>query len=182
MGSLYFDEAEIVKELQERGYRVVKVNFPEKVSNIKDLVDYFYARRFHYNPDRPFPLSRNFEQDQKYISVIVRKRQELGLSRVQAVRECAMLIETLFRFEKHLKLRDPVLSPQALTVGFIMEKVCAIANDEIGEAGEEETGRFIDEINEIYEKKFAARDEERASESRKRIIERLDDEQRHRNP
>ena len=181
MTSLYFDEEEMVKELRERGYRVVKVVFPEIVSSIKDLIDYFYARRFHYNEDRPFPLSRNFENDQKYMNVIVKKRQDMGLSRVQAVRECAMLVETLFRFEKHLKLREPVLSPQALTVGFIMEKVCAIANGEIGEAGEEETGRHIDEVNEIYEKKFAQRDTDRAAESRKRILERLHD-QRDRNP
>lgn len=173
MSSLYFDEEEMVKELRDRGYRVIKVVFPEIVSSIKDLIDYFYARRFHYNEDRPFPLSRNFENDQKYMHGIVKKRQDMGLSRVQAVRECAMLIETLFRFEKHLKLREPVLSPQALTVGFIMEKVCAIANDEIGEAGEEETGRYIDEINETYEKKFAQRDADRAAESRKRILERI---------
>jgi len=173
MGSLYFDEEDMVRELRERGYRVIKVEFPATVSNIKDLLDYFYARRFHYNPDRPFPVSRNFDADRKYISNLVKKRQDTGLSRIQAIRECAVLIETLFRFEKYLKLKEPVLSPQALTVGFIMEKVCAIANDEIDEASEEETRQYIDEVNKIYEKKYAVRDAEIATASRKRILERL---------
>jgi hypothetical protein len=175
MSSLYFDEEEAVRELKERGYRVLKVDFPDKVSNIKDLVDYFYARRMYYNQEREFPISRNFDEDQKYMSVFVKKRQDTGLSRIQAVRECSMLIEATFRFEKHLKLREPILSPQALTVGFIIAKVCAIVNDEIAEASEAETGRYIDEINEVYETEFAQRDAERAAESRRRIMEGLHD-------
>jgi hypothetical protein len=182
VSALYFDEEEAVRELRERGYRVLKVDFPDKVSNIKDLVDYFYACRMYYNPDREFPISRNFDEDQKYMSVFVKKRQDMGLSRIQAVRECSMLIEAAFRFEKHLQLKEPILSPQALTVGFIMEKVCAIVNDEIAEASEEETRRYIDEINEIYETEFAQRDAERAADSRRRIMEGLHDQRSNRNP
>lgn len=172
--SFYFDEEEAVKELQERGYRVVKVDFPNAtVSSIKDLIDYFYARRLYYNPDRPFPPSRNFVQDRKFMAGFVKKRQELGLNRKQAIREAAMLIETLFRFEKYLQLREPIMSPKALEVGFIMDRVCAIASDEIDEASEAETERYIDEINKIYNKKFAVRDAELAASSRERIIERM---------
>ena len=173
MSSLYFDEEEAVEQLRQRGYRVVKVEFPATASTIKDLLDYFYARRLYYNPSRPFPPSRNFEEDRKYISTFVKKRQELGLGKKNAVRECAMLIETLFRFEKHLKLRTPIMSPRVLSVGFIMEKVCAIASDEIAEASEDETERYIDEINEVYDRKYAERDAKRAEASRKRILERL---------
>jgi len=172
--SLYFDDEEAAEKLRERGYRVVKVEFPAAASTIKDLIDYFYARRLFYNPDRPFPPSRNFVEDRKFLSVFVKKRQDLGLSRKEAIREAAMLIEVLFRFEEHLKLRTPVMSPKALLVGFIIERVCAIANDEIDEASEAETERYITEINEIYNKKFAERDKELATASRKRILERLD--------
>ena len=179
--SLYFDEQGAVEELRERGYRVVKVEFPDATaSSIKDLIEYFYARRLYYNPDRKFPPARNFEDDRKYMSGFVKKRQALGLSKKQAVREAAMLIETLFRFEKHLKLREPVMSPRVLEVAFIMDRVCAIASDEIDEASEAETERFVDEINEVYNRKFAARDEEIAAASRERILERLNG-QRHGN-
>ena len=178
--SLYFDEVEAVEKLRERGYRVLKVEFSTAASSIKDLLEYFYARRLYYNPDRPFPISRNFAEDRNYISGLVKKRQDLGLSRKNAIRESAMLIETLFRFEDHLKLREPILSPRVLQVGFIMERVCAIASDEIDEASEAETGRYIDAINEIYNKKFAERDAELAVASRERILEKLDG-QRNRN-
>ena len=112
-------------------------------------------------------------EDRKYISGFVKKRQELGLSRKHATREAAMLIEVLFRFEKHLKLRTPIMSPRVLQVGFIMERVCAIASGEIDEASEEETERYIDAVNEIYNKKYAERDTELAVASRKRILGRL---------
>ncbi len=178
--SLYFDEGEAVEKLRELGYRVIKVEFSPSASNIKNLVEYFYARRLYYNPDRPFPLSRNFAEDRNYLSGFVKKRQALGLSKKNAVREAAMLIEVLFRFEKHLRLKEPVMSPSALGVGFIMNRVCAIANDEIDEASEDETGRYIDEINEVYDKKYAKQDMDLAEDSRKRILERLSHGQRDR--
>ena len=171
--SLYFDEEDAVEKLRDRGYRVVKVEFPLTASSIKDLIDYFYARRLFYNPDRLFPASRNFVKDRNYISGFVKKRQELGLSRKNAIREAAMLIEVLFRFEEHLPLRTPVMSPRVLQVAFIMDRVCAIASDEIDEASEDETERYINEVNESYNRKYAARDAELAEASRKRILERL---------
>ena len=81
--SLYFDESESVEKLRERGYRVVKVEFPGSATTIKDLLEYFYARRLFYNPDRPFPPSRNLVQDRNYISGFVRKRQQLGSRRIR---------------------------------------------------------------------------------------------------
>jgi len=88
--SLYFDEEDAVDQLRERGYRVVKVEFPNTVTTIKDLIEYFYARRLYYNSNRPFPISRNFEEDKKYVSVLVKKRQAMGLSRKNAIKEAAM--------------------------------------------------------------------------------------------
>ena len=54
--SLYFDEEDAAEKLREQGYRVTKVMFPATASNIKDLIEYFYARRLYYNPDRLFQL------------------------------------------------------------------------------------------------------------------------------
>ena len=89
--SWYFDEEEAAEKLRELGYRVIKVEFSPAASNIKDLIEYFYARRLYYNPDRPFPPSRNFVEDRNYLSGFVKKRQALGLSKKNAVREAAML-------------------------------------------------------------------------------------------
>jgi len=170
-----FDEEKAVRELQERGYRVVKVEYPEVplLKTAKDLVQHFYARRQFYNPDRRFPPSLNYSQDTKLISGLLRKRQQLGLSRKVAVQEVAVLIETLFKFEEHLKLSEPVLSPRILEIGPIMNRICTYANGEVGVVGEAETEEFVNEINKLYEKKFAERDSERAAQSRKRILGRL---------
>ncbi len=174
---MFFEEEEAVQELQDLGYRVVKVAFPEasSVKTVKDLMEHFYACRLFYNPDRKFPLSLNFKQDTKFISGFLRKRQQAGLSRKIAVQEAAMLIDTLFKFEGHLKLREPVTSPRILEVGSIMDRICTYANGEVDEVGEVNTGMFIDEINAVYNKKYAERDAARAAASRKRILERLSD-------
>jgi hypothetical protein len=172
---MYFDEEEVIKELRKRGYRVTKVDFPEvpALKTAKDLVQHFYARRQFYNPNRRFPPSLNYQEDTKLISALLRKREQLGLSRKVAVQEVAVLIETLFKFEEHLKLSEPVLSPRILGVGSIMNRVCTYANGEVDEVSEAETEEFINEVNQIYEKKFAERDSVRAAQSRKRILEKL---------
>lgn len=172
---MFFDEEEVVKELRERGYRVLKLEFPEvsSVETTKDLVQHFYARRQFYHPDRAFPPSLNYREDTKLISGLVKKRQKLGLSRKVAIQEVAMLIETLFKFEEHLKLSEPVLSPRILEIDSIMNRICAYANGEVGEVGEAETEEFVNEVNELYNKTYAERDSERAAQSRKRILERL---------
>lgn len=172
---MFFEEEEAVQKLQDLGYRVVKVEFPEapSVKTAKDLVEYFYARRQFYNPDRRFPPSLNFKQDTKFMSGFLKKRQQSGLSRKIAVQEAAVLIDTLFKFEGHLKLREPVMSPRILEVGSIMDRICTYANGEADEVGEVDTNMFIDEINVVYNKKYAERDAARAAASRKRILKRL---------
>ena len=183
--SLYFDDGDAIDYLQKRGYRVLKVAHLEVdlIKTIKDLVDYFYARRLFYNPDRMLPNSRNFKEDTKFIHGFVKKRQQLGLGKKAALQEAAMLIDALFKFEEYLKLREPVMSPRILQVDSIMDRICSYANGEVAEVGEAETIRFIDDINRLYSKKFAQRDSDRAAQSRQSILERLRslNEQRHGN-
>ncbi len=177
MAGLYFDEEEAVEALQNCGYRVIKLDLPESssVTSIKGLVDYFYACRLYYNQDRKFPNSRNFKEDTKYITTFVKKRQKLGLSKKFAVQEAVVLIETLFKFEKHLKLRTPVMSPVVLGLDFIMDRICAYANGEIDEVNEMDTEMFIDKMNKVYDKKFAERDSQRAAIGLERILEKINE-------
>lgn len=171
--SLYFDEEEAISELQKRGYRVIKEKFPkvEFITTIRELVDYFYSRRKFYNPDRKFPYSIDYTEDNKYISSFIRSREKLGLGRKAAVQEAAVLIDTLFKFEEHLKLKTPIISPTILAVRPIMDRVCSFANGEVDEVAEWENLRFIDVINEKYEKKFFEADFKEAEIERKAILE-----------
>ncbi len=175
---LFFDEEEAVTALQKRGYRVVKEDFCDTapITTVKELVNFFYSRRQYYNSDRKFPYSIDYSADSKYISSFIRSRQKLGLGRKAAIAEATVLVEALFKFEEHLHLKAPVISPAILAVRPLMDRVCSYMNGEVGEVGEAETEIFIDEINEIYNKEFGQRDFERASEKRKEILENLDGE------
>jgi hypothetical protein len=174
--SLYFDEQEAVEELQRRGYRVFKESYPdfESIRTAKDLLEYFYARRKFYNSERRFPESIDHQGNTKVISSFIRSRQKLGLSRQNAVRECAELIENMFKYEKHMSLKEPIISVNILTVRPIMDRVCSIANQENKEVVELENHMFLDKFYEDYENAYGERDDKVAKEKRKEILEALD--------
>jgi hypothetical protein len=175
--SLYFDEEEAVETLRERGYRVIKVDFPdtESVTTTKKLVEYFYARRFYYNPDRKFPASIDWKTDNLLAADLVRSRQKLGLSRKNAVKEAAVLVDALFKYEKFLKLKNPILHLTILGYRPIMDSICGYLNAENSDVEEFKTNEYIDKINEIYNVEYAQRDFEKAAENRKLILEKLNE-------
>ena len=177
--SLYFDEQEAVEELRNRGYRVFKESYPdfESIRTAKDLLEYFYARRKFYNPERRFPESISYQTDTKMVSSFVRSRQALGLSRVNAIRECAELVENMFKYEKYLHLKEPIISIRILAVRSIMDRVCSIANEEHREVEELESAKCLDDFYATYEKEYGERDTEAARENRKEILEALDGEE-----
>ncbi len=173
---LYFDEQEAIKELRNLGYRVVKESYPafEGLRTIKDLLEYFYARRKFYNSERKFPASIDYQGNTKIISSFVLNRQKLGLNRKNAVRECAELIENMFKYEKHLYLKEPIISVNILTVRPIMDRVCSIANEENREVEAIKNDIYLSKFYEDYENKFGERDDEIVREKRKEILEALD--------
>ncbi len=174
---LYLNEEEASAFLLDRGYRVVKVDFSatDSVTSVKKLVEYFYARRLYYNKDRKFPASIDWKKDNLCASDLVRSRQKLGLSRKNAVRESAVLIDALFKYEGFLKLREPINHLTILTSRPIMDRICNYVNGEVSEVEEFKTNSYIDEINKIYDKEYAQRDFEKASEQLNKILERVND-------
>lgn len=175
--SLYFDEEEAIRLLQDRGYRVIKVDYPdyEGVTTMRKLVEYFYARRFFYNPDRKYPASIDWKKDNLYASDLVRSRQKLGLNKKNAIREAAALIDALFKYEQFLKLREPINHLTILTSRSIMDRICNYMNEEVSEVEEYKTNEYIDKVNVVYNREYAQRDFEKAAEKRKKILEKLDD-------
>ena len=174
--NLYFDEQEAVEELQKRGYRVIKESYPdfESIRTAKELVELFYARRKFYNSERRFPESIDHQGNTKIISSFIRSRQKLGLSRENAVRECAELIENMFKYEKHMSLKEPIISVNILAVRPIMDRVCSIANEENREVVALENDRYLNQFYEDYEKEYGERDDKIARQKRKEILEALD--------
>jgi hypothetical protein len=173
--SLYFDEEEAIQTLKDRGYRVIKVDFPDtdSVNTTRKLVEYFYARRFYYNPERKFPTSIDWKQDGIIASDLVRSRMKLGLSKKNAIKEAAALVDALFKYEGFLKLREPINHLTILTQRPIMDRICSFMNAEVSEVEEAKTEEFITEVNKIYDREYAQRDFEKAAEKRQKMLENL---------
>ncbi len=174
---LYFDEEEAIEALRDRGYRVIKVEFPdtESVSTVRKLVEFFYARRFYYNENRKFPASIDWKKDSLCASDLVRSRQKLGLSRKNAVKEAAAIVDALFKYEKFLRLREPIHHLTILTSRPVMDRICSFMNAEVTDVEEFKTGEYIEAINVIYDRDNAQRDFDVAAEKRKKILEKLND-------
>jgi len=178
--ALFFDEDEAVRFLRERGYRVIKEEYPEGscVTTIPQLVQFFYARRRFYNPDRKFPESIDMVSDRTYIGGFVKSREKLGLNRKTAVKECAQIIDALFKYEDLLGLKEPVISPRVLNVRWLMDKVCLCLNGDVPEAGELDSELIVREHNKYYDRHFATEDLQLADEIRTQILERMRNEQK----
>ncbi len=170
--ALYFDKEEAITELQELGYRVSKIDFSEveSITSIKALVEHFYARRRYYNLEREYPLSIDYKEDTKKIASFVKSREKLGLKRRDAIQEAAVLIDAMFKFEKCLSLKEPIISLGILSVRPFMDRVCAMINGEIDSANQFDKELNAKEFNELYNKKFGERDFKRASEERTQIL------------
>ena len=174
---LFFDEEEVIAFLRSRGYRVFKEEYPEGrfVSTIPQLVQFFYAKRRFYNPDRKFPESIDNANDRKYIGGYVQSRQKLGLDKKTAVKEVAQIIDALFKYEALLGLSTPVISPKILGVRYIMDRVCSYLNGEVAEAGEIDTEIAVQKYNDYYDRHFAEEDIEFAARRRDEILGSLED-------
>lgn len=173
--SLYLTEKEAIEYLKEKGYRVLKVDFPEVeyITTVKSLVEHFYARRRYYNEKRKYPLSIDYKEDTKKVVSFVKSREKLGLKRKDAVKEAALLIDAMFKFEEQLHLKEPILSLGILSSRPFMDRVAAMANGEVDSANQFDNDLSAKEFNELYNKKFGERDFEKASEERKQILRRL---------
>lgn len=174
--SLYLDEEEAIAELRERGYRITKESYSRvgNVTNARQVVEWFYARRLYYNSDRKYPMSGiSYAADSKTLSVFIRQRQKLGLDKKAALREAALLIDNMFKFEKHLGLKEPITSIGILTQSGIMDRVCAFANGEVPLVEEEKDHLLIDELNQIYNRENAESDKTLASDRMDKMLEKI---------
>lgn len=178
--TLFFDEEEAVKGLQERGYRVSKEEHlkASSVDTVPKLVRFFYARRLYYNPGRKYPDSIDYTNDRNYVSTLVKARQKLGLSRKAAIQECVQIIDALFKYEELLRLREPITNTRILTQTSIINRVCSFLNSEVPEAGEIDAQKIVDAHNTYYNKHFAGEDYLRADARRREILERLNEHKR----
>jgi hypothetical protein len=175
--SLIFNEEDAISFLQERGYRVVKVDDYDgrSITSIPQLVQFFYARRRYYNPERKYPESMDNTNDRIFIGGFVQSRKKLGLDKKTAIKECTQIIEAMFKYENLLKLETPILSPRILGVRPIMDRVCSFLNGEVAEVGEIDAEMVVKQYNDYYNRHFAEEDLQYADLRRKDILEKLNE-------
>jgi hypothetical protein len=128
--------------LEHRGYRVNKmeeVATGKPVKDIKDLIDYFYTMYKRYHPD--VYIYRNREQDLALAASFVEARQVADeLTKEQALKQCAAIIQVIFEEEERFHFTMPVTFGVfgQKNCGWITEVAVRILNERIKKAKEEE--------------------------------------------
>lgn len=123
-------EERSIEKLKESGYCVIKP--PEgmdTITNLDGLVRFFYATMAKYNASRKTPYSAS-STDRKVLSDLVKSREHTGLSRKAAYANCALIVDTLFKYEKDLNFDGRITSARILTSSWIVSRLLAIINNE----------------------------------------------------
>lgn len=113
------------------GYRIIDpIDDKINVSTTKDLVDLFYDLKKHSHPEK-CSVYRNMVLDLRSVKLFVEARMAAGnIIKKQALKECALIIRTLFVHEKEFKFKYPITltSLGQKKAGWITEKALEIIN------------------------------------------------------
>jgi len=117
--------------LKYKGYRIIDpINSVSGILSNQDLVDLFYNLK-EYNHPEELSSYRNRKLDLRSIKLFVEARTEAGnIIKEQALKECALIIRTLFTHEKEFKFKYPItiFSLGQKKSGWITEKALVIMN------------------------------------------------------
>lgn len=128
-------DKELVKACKEflkhKGYKIVDpISDKTDISSIKDLVDLFYNLKA-YNYPEEYNAHKNMVLDLRSVRFFVEARMAAeNIIKEQALKECALIIRTLFTHEKEFKFKYPItlFSLGQKKSGWITEKALEIMN------------------------------------------------------
>lgn len=152
-GYIIVDSLDDAKQiLMDNGYKVsnpLMVN--EKISNIKELLKYFYKRLRDKYPESQFEyLLDTWIKDMRMIRHFVHSREKTGLSRRSAIQECVAIIDIIFDCEKEFSFKSPI-NINFLGQGkfsWVTEKSVDILNNKLVKQKESKVEEFREEVEE----------------------------------
>jgi hypothetical protein len=141
-------EKECIDFLVDRGYIVTPpVKNIHNITKIQDLVEFFYTNMHRYNPSRKLRYVP-IKEDRVVLSNFVKTRMKIScIKRKDAIRECVLIIDTLFKNESKFNLMKPITTPVILYQGWLIARVTSIINSEDKDAQQE----FFSKIDELID-------------------------------
>lgn len=104
--------------LSKREYRIGKLPKKTNLKKTDDLVEAYYALERYWHNDKPGSY-RNLMKDRTTAKRFVEARMEAsGVDKVAALNECALIVRTVFRFEKEFNFT------MAFSFGMFGQKKC----------------------------------------------------------
>jgi hypothetical protein len=102
-------EQACVEFLKFKGYRISNpIDFKYNIKSLNDLVKFFYTMLDAKHPEY-VDVYRNFGRDLKIASTFVKNRvATTGNSEKIALKECAAIIDTVFKYEKQFKFNTNI--------------------------------------------------------------------------
>jgi len=148
-------EAKCVEYLEASGYSIVKKVEPsyKNVKNASDLVGLFYALVDRHYPS-PVGYYRNLGKDRKLAKSMIANRMEAtNISEKEAISECTLLVESLFKYADEFHFENNPTS--------------------FGIFGQEKMGWVTDKLGRILLNKEKIKLKKRRDDFEKEVIERV---------
>lgn len=148
-------ESACVDYLRYKGYSVRKpLMHPYEIKKLNDLISLFYVFLSKYNKKGEL-VYKNEKQDLKIAKSLVKSIQNTdGLSRQAAMKQCASIIQIIFknmdRFKFNIPLTFGIFGQQKMS--WVTELAIKIMNEEIIKFKEANVEKKIDEMMARYSK------------------------------
>lgn len=138
-----------VAYLRYKGFSVkAPLGYPHKVKNLDGLINFFYGvyKKCFSGNLTPY---RNEQQDRKIAKEFVEKRQNAdGLSREEALAQCATIIQTVFENINEFNFTIPVtfgiFGQQKM--GWVTSAAIGIMNEKLARANEVRSQQIVDQM------------------------------------
>lgn len=154
--SLSLEEA-CSKYLRFKGYKVLDPpNFKVNAPNLRSLIDIFYKLVNAKHPEY-LNVYRNEGRDLAIAKRFVEEREKAtGMGRELALKECAMIIKTIFDHEKEFKFNTNIyfgMFGQA-KLSWVADKALQIMNKDIQSREDEDFAKKLESMEEANEEEY----------------------------
>lgn len=135
--------------LKYKGYRIAApTDFKYNIKNTDDLIKFFYTMLDSKHPEY-INVYRNAGRDRQIAATFVKNRMETtGNSKEIALKECAAIIDTVFKQEKEFRFRTEIyfgMFGQA-NLSWVTRKAVEIMNKGISDARRDKSRKDIERI------------------------------------
>jgi len=132
------------------GYKIIEpLKMDKDVKDLQELRKYFNSRLWKKYPEKAQYYTQHYKEEMKIIKEFVESREE-GSNRERAIRECVIIIDTIFDREEEFNFKNSIANINILRMGWVINTAVSMLNLEREKEKEEARAKRMREIEDQY--------------------------------